>query len=458
MRIYASRPFVLATAVVVALAPSPAPAQQRATAAAPAGPGGADPSLFRAPMLDPLTLVMAYNRLNGTGMDFRPYAERSTAYVNATAFDRPQVLAREISRLEGQLATLDLGRTYLMRIGTQLRQYDASLGGYAVGLNPEAYVPVADPVNYHAFGVQFRNLEEVDTLRVGDATAARNFAQRNGLSTQFDVAGDVVAEFVIRLVEAPPAVSGGVTIVRADITAARVLTRNGQMVWDFGQTGAGRRPTTQSTAFSAPPTLKAVDVQGLRVGMPLAEGSGVASRAYPTKRYDDTRGGRWFRDISPQAEASASGIHADTAIRCGLDPVSMAEEMMGRQMGESGGAVANTSDACLGFDAGDGIAVPREGVGRVTSGQRVAGASVEAVRQALVEKYGPVTYTRNAGRELQWIGRDPAQSNGVPVSVTARIEPLKSGGVVMGIEVVPYVDPNPARPATPSAVPAAPRL
>ena len=456
MRTRAPCTVVLAATLLSSLLSLPAQAQQRpAIAAAPAGPGGADPSLFRAQPLDPLLLVMAYHRFTGTTLDYRPYAERSTAYRNATAFDRADVLTREIARLEGQFASLDLNRTYLMRLGTQLRQYDGSRAGYPLGLSPESFVPVNDPATYQQFGLQFRNSEEVGFLPVGDVTAARNFAQRYGLSTQYENAGDVVAELVFRLAEAPPAVDGGTTIVRADIVAARVLTRNGQPMWDFGPTAAGRAPAPQAAVPGAQPTLKAADVQGIRVGMPVAEGAGIASRAYTTGQ-----GRRWFRELKPNAASSSSNLGTNKEVRCGLDPLSISDEMMRRQMGESTDAtVSDASEACVGIDAAERKdSGEPELIGRVTSGQRLGGASSEAVRQALMEKYGPPTYTRGGGQVLQWIGRDPARTDGGEVSVTARIDPRREGGVLLGVEATPYVDPNPRAAPMPVSAPSAPRL
>ena len=447
---------VLAAFVLSSLVPPPAQAQPRsAIAAAPAGPGGADPALYRAPPLDPLVLVMAYHRFTGTTIDFRPYTERSTAYRNATAFDRADVLTREIARLEGQFASLDMNRTYLMRLGTQLRQYDGARGGYPLGLSPESFVPVADPATFQQFGLQFRNAEEVAFLPVGDVTAARNLAQRHGLSTQYENAGDVVAELAFRLAEAPPAVDGGTTIVRADVVAARVLTRTGQPMWDFGPTAAGRAPTPQATVPGAQAALKVADVQGIRVGMPVAEGVGLASRAYPMGQ-----GRRWFRDIKPDAASSGPNLGTANQVRCGLDPLSLNDEMMRRQMGESTEVtVSDASEACVGIDAAERKdSGEPELVGRVTSGQRLGGATVEAVRQALVEKYGPPTYTRGGGRVLQWIGRDPARTDEGQVSLTARIDARRDGGVLLGVEAVPYVDPNPRAVPVQPPLPSAPRL
>lgn len=452
-------PFVAAFLVSLSGYPTLAQAQQRPAApGVPTGPGGADPAIFRSPPLSPVEFVMAYHRLTGTTIDFAPFAQNSTAVRNATTFDRPDVLAREIARLEGQFAALDLGRVYLMRVGTQLRQYDGQRGGYPISLNPEAYISISDPVTSRPFGLQFRNVEDIAVVPVGDTTAARNFAQRHGLNTQYEIAGDVVLELAIRLIEAPPAIASGITIVRADIAAARISTRNNQPMWDFGLTSAGRAPAPTAAAPGSMPILKAADIQGVRVGMPAAEAAGIASRAYPTERYRSDQGGRWYRNITPGADR---GGFNNTDIRCGLDAVSAYDAAMSFAQGGSLSdiPVADVSEACFGYDAamGDGI-VPRGMIARISSGQRLPGATFEVVRQALTEKYGTPTYTRQEGRTLQWIGRDPGRQDGSLVAITARIEARQGGGVVLGVDAAAYVDPIQRRAPVPASAPSAPRL
>ena len=443
----------LVCSLLLPLVPAPqAIAQPRPEmSGVPSGPGGADAALYRAPALDPFSLVLAYNKLNGTVVDFRPYAERTTAYLNASAFDRQTVLTREITRLEGQYAAFDLSRPFLLRIGTRLRQYDAQRGGYSTGLNPDAYVPLADPVTGKGYALEFRNADDISFAPVGDAQAARNFAQRHGFSTQADTAGDVSLEFVVRLAEAPPAVGSNQTVVRADILAARVLAR-GQLVWDFGPTVAGRVPAQQVSQGTVP-VLKAADVQGIRVGMPVEEGSGIASRTYPTKRWQDGSGGRWFRDINPDAEPPTGTLNREKAVRCGTDPLSLREATLRMQFdGRIGDEpVADVSEACLGYDAEGGR------VSRVVSGQRLSGSTADAVRTSLVAKYGPATYSRNGGRVLQWIGRDPLRSDGAPVSLTVRLDSRPAGGIVLAVTAEPYADPNVSKPPI-APTPSAPRL
>ncbi len=456
--------FRLALTALVLIGPGlvPAFAQQRpAATGTPTGPGGADPSLFRAPVLDPLSLVMAYNRLNGTVPDFRPYAERSSAYVNASAFDRSAVMAREMARLEGQFASLDLNRVYAMRINTQLHQYDSARRGYALGFTPDTFVPIGDPVTGRRYDLQFRNLDEVGFLPVGDAVAARNFAQSHAFNTQYDNAGLVILDFVIRFAEAPPEVSGGSTVIRADIVAGRIITPSGQPVWDFGRTAAGAVPAPAALVPGVLPLLKAADIQGISVGMPAEEGAGIASRAYPTERWHNPQGGRWFRAIDPGAEPTGFVPNRAQAVRCGLDPLSGYDASMRAQMdGRTGDdPVADASQACLGYDvlAADGSATTGT-ITSVTSGQRLPGATLDSVRQAMVEKYGSPTYTREGGRLLQWVGRDPLHPDAAPVSLIARLGTERPGSVALGIKAQPYTAPGSSQATQSQAAPAAPHL
>ena len=457
MRHLAVLPLALCLAAVNPIAQPPNAMAQQGPAATgvPAGPGGADPMLFRAPPIDPTTFILSYNRMTGTTPDFRPVAEQSTAVRNASAFDRADFVTREIARLEGLFASFDPHRTYSLRLATNLRQYDAARQGYPTGLDPEAFIPMQDPVNHRPFGLQFRNLDDIAFLPMGNVTAARNFAQRHRLSTQYDIAGEAVLELAYRLVEAPPAIGADRTIVRGDILAARLVTRSGQPIWEFGPTAASRSAPQPAQVPGSVPVLKAADVQGIRIGMPRAEASGITSRDYPLNDPTERLGGsgRWFRGAQMQ------GVRVPM---CGLDAGLTGNGTYSAAMailtGEGNGraVVADESEACLGFDIGSPMK-PAETVTRVTSGQRLAGQTPDAVRQALIGKYGPPTYTREGGKVLQWIGRDPARPDGGAVAIVAQIEPRQGGGVVLAVESAVYVDPRPRQGPSPTT-PTAPRL
>ena len=458
------RTLALGATLAGACLPTPVLAQGRPPATGvPTGPGGGDATVFRAPQLDPVTLVMAYHRLSGLTMDFRPLAERTNAYRNASTFDRGEVLTREIARLEGQFAALDLSRVYGMRIGTAIRGYDGNRGGYAIPFDADSFLPMNDPSNYHAYALSFRNIDEVNFIPLSDTGAARNFAQRHAINTSTGPDGNAanaIFEIAIRLAEAPPAVGSGRTPVRADILAARILNQAGQPIWDFGQTTAGRGPAPVTGAPGAGPVLRAADIQGLRLGMPVAEATGIASRLYPTEQSRGVRGRRHFRGMTqPVVENTRCGLDAGRAVDYTSNPAIAAAARL--QDVNEPPLVNDASEACIGYDTpaaatGQGAS---DTVVRVTSGQRLSGVNPEAVRNALIEKYGPPTHNRSEGRLLQWIGRDPARPDGGRVVVTARIDNRRTGGdLVLGVDVAPWPEPAAGPTATPAPAPTGPRL
>ncbi len=153
------------------------------------GPSLDPASLYQQPPLDGEAMAFAYERMNGITPDFRPYAERSTAYTSATAFDRDAVLAREIARFRQQFQGFDLGKVYDVRLRTELRQYQAARGGYALALSEDSFIPIRDPATFRDYGLQFRNRGDVNLIPVGDTAAARAFAERTKLNTQGPLAG-----------------------------------------------------------------------------------------------------------------------------------------------------------------------------------------------------------------------------------------------------------------------------
>ena len=166
--------------------------------------------LYRQIPIDGLTLSFALNRMNGTTPDLREFAERSNAYMNATAFDRDAVRTREIARLEGQLRNLDLDRTYTLKLNMAIKQYDPARQGYPLDFGPASGISFDDPT-FHSTILQFSNANEVNFIAMGDATAARNFAQRFKLNMQYEQAGNGILELALRLVDAPPVRTTGRT-------------------------------------------------------------------------------------------------------------------------------------------------------------------------------------------------------------------------------------------------------
>lgn len=432
-----------------------AQAHSNLAAAEQSRPREPDPaSLYQQPTLDGLSMAFAYDHMDGITPDFRSYAERSTAYTSASAFDRDAVLAREVARLQQQFRSFDPTRVYDLRLRTELRQYETARGGYALALGEDSFIPIRDPATFKNYGLQFRNTGDVNFIGMGDAAAARTFTERNRLNTQSPLAGIVLLEMAFRLVEAPPAVDqGGPLLVRADILAARVLNETtGAVIHDFGLTQSARSLAGPSAGNAAgeQAVLKAADVQGLRLGMSQAEAEAIASRGWTTKRGSQQDGQvLWFNALQAR--------QGDWAV-CGSITNSFPPPM-----DLMVGASPPSYRDCVGYGfarmgASNGPYGDR--VGQVAAQQFLAGGDAGTLRKSLEEKYGRPTYVRGGGSDLVWVGRDPAKPDGDSVKVEALLG-TESGGsrVVLQVSLMPYVDPQRPKPvAAQPAVSGSPRL
>ena len=415
-------------------------------------------SLYQQPPLDGTAMAFAYDRMDEITPDYRTYAERSTAYTSASVFDRDAVLAREIARLQQQFQNVDLARVYTVRLRTELRQYDATHGGYVLGLSEDSFIPVNDPATFKNYGLQFRNPGDVNFIRIGDANAARAFAERSRLNTQSPLAGFVVLEMAFRLVNAPPMVDqGGPLMVRADVLSARVLNSStGAVVYEFGLTPAASRSPSGAGAESVArgqAELKAVDVQGLHLGMPQSEAEAIASHGWTTKRGAQQAGQvLWFNDLQARQD--------DWAV-CG-DLTNGTPPPMELMVGASPPPYRD----CIGYDfarVGASNGPYSDRLGQVASEQFLAVGDTATLRRALEDKYGNPTYVRNGGCDLVWVGRDPAKPDGEPVKIEATLRVENGQGahnhIVLQVSMVPFVDPQRPQPVVgPPAVSGGPKL
>ena len=401
--------------------------------------------------LDGLSISFAFSRMSGITPDFRLYAEASNTYKNATVYDRPTVLTREIARLEGQFRTFDLDRVYSMRIGVPIKQFNPEQRGYSIGFGEGSQISLNDPVTYHGFRLAFRNAGDVNFVPMVDATAARNFAQQNGLDMHRESAGQGAIQIAFRLADAPPSLNGDGDTVRADILAARLVSRTSAVMYDFGNTAAASAsPTRTADGVSADPMLKAVDTQGFRVGMTLEEAEALGSRGWKTKLNSQP---------GDTTVVFFNGMTVDRPawVRCGTvehgyqDPMAMMTG--GQQTPPFADCVAVKLDSAIGPGA------PRK-LATIATEQRLATADSAALLTALRTKYGVPTYVRNDGTNLVWIGRDPANPDTPAVQVMADVSQNGQGTerqTILLIEIQAYADPRPKPAPTPPAA-AGPKL
>ncbi|RKK03895.1 hypothetical protein EBE87_12155 [Pseudoroseomonas wenyumeiae] len=396
----------------------------------------ADTAGFRAPQLDATMATIAFHRLNGSTPDFNRQAETSQAYRSATAFDRDQVRARERSRLEAQFRAFDLSRDYLVRVSTTLNQYDLARRGYAIPFNEASYVTFYDNTTGRQLGVQIRNVDALNFISIPDVANARDFAQRNNLNMQSDIASSIVLEAVIRLAETGSAEqnSGNPLLIRADAVAARVMTNNGRDARVIHAFSVAPPASASSRLVERP--LKAADVQGLRLGMARAEAEALAAAAYPDGGKRQADGATAYFEGLAQGAEPLCGVERDRG-----SPVQRAD---GSPVFFS---VPDRSAACLALQMDDAK------LARIVSGQRLDTATRDEVRAALEEKYGPPSLVQEGGTFLTWQGPDPAIPNSPAVQINARMQEAGTGNlrsVLLGIEV------RSARAVGPVAAPARP--
>ncbi len=393
--------------------------------------------LYAEPQLTALDVMMAFNRLNGTSPDFRPYAERSGSYLNATVFDRPAVLDREIARLTEAFRTFDLNRAYSMRIGVPIEQYDPQRQGYPLGFGPSSMVTLTDPVTFHGYALEFRNADAADFVAVGDPAAARAFAERNGLDMQGRLAGEATLQLAFRVVDAPPTLDGSHDTVRADILAARLVNQSGTVVHDFGSLASPEATAARGPGgVPAVPVLKTADIQGFHVGMSATEAESLGSRGWTTKLGPDGLNViAFFNGLQPAKPTWA---------RCG----SLAYGSPDAMAVFSGTATPPPFKDCIGVRL-DGPAPPESTrkVDTLVSRQYLGAADPAKLLEALRAKYGAPVYVRNNGTDLVWLGRDPARPDASPLQITADVhsEITASGAheTVLDVSVKPYADPRP---------------
>lgn len=392
-------------------------------------------SLYQQPTLDGTSLAFAYDRLTGITPDFRPYAERSAPTRTANAFDSEAVLAREIARFQAAFQNFDLGKVYTLRMNAEIQQYSAARGGYALPLAEDSFIPILDSGSAKQYGVKFSNTDEVNFIPVGDATAARAFAARTNLNTQGSYVGSGVLQMAFRLVSAPPALDGGPPMVQANILAARVMSRTGTVIYDFGLTPTARRPAVSAEA-SGPTVLKAADVQGLRLGMPQAEADAIGSRGWTTKLGSQQAGQTlWFNDLQAhKGEWAVCGKLTNSA----PDPMDYmvdAPPPAFKDCISYGFAHVGASNGPFGTL-----------VSEISAQQFLTSNNVTSIRSTLEDKYGKPTIVRNGGGDLVWIGRDPTRPDDAPVKIEAMMGQENGASaqnrLVLQMSIVSYVDPT----------------
>lgn len=217
---------------------------------------------------DPEAVVLAYHRLTGDTLDLRRIAEQSDAVRRASSFDRQEALEAVEARMKERLVSADAERVFRVSVNDRLTEYDHARGEFSIGLfTPGTFLPV------QAFGQAYQ-------VAFANAAGLRAIPMPKEEARAFDAALDPYSRGVLTEIEfrvtgrGDPA--GGVTgprVVRAEVTAARVLNRNGGELYAPRVAPSLDEP---AVAFDA----KALDVAGLRVGEKSKELEVTLTRLY----------------------------------------------------------------------------------------------------------------------------------------------------------------------------------
>ncbi len=336
-------------------------------AAAPAPAASAQETGF-----DERQVALVYHRLSGDPLDAEAIAQRGEAARRASNFDRPDIVAAEARRLGEDLANADTTAEFALTINDHISEYDHDRGEFAIQLfSPGSYVPI------DAFGQRYQ-------LVFANAAAASTIAMPREQARSFDArlnstARGVLNELRFRVIGKgdPAGAVTGERVIRAEITATRLVDRAGRVVFT-PELHAAATPSPEPTDLD----IAAADVAGFHVGVDAKELEPALARMFGEPRRESA-GKNAFPGFASALTVNSMG--------CFTIP--------GRRSNPGPGAVCVTAF------------LDSEDVVRAVRVERLfAWFDSELFRKALVRKYGPVADARNGSSfALGWGAEvDPA--------------------------------------------------
>lgn len=299
---------------------------------------------------DEESVALIYHKITGEPLDVRAVAEQSEVVRRTSNFDRPDVIKAETARLQQQLNAANPARSFVIRVSDSITEYDHSRGEFSIRLfTPGSYVPVT------AFNQQYQ-------LVFANAESARAIAMPKDQAREFDAqlnrtVRQVTGEIHFRIIgKGDP--SGGVTgarVVRAEMTAARLLDSSGNVVF------TPKVAPFQAAASSggSPFGLAVADIAGFRVGVKAKDLETTLTRLFGPAQRSAAKGTGWF----------AGKL---TVNEMGCVP------MFGRRSPQPGSVCVTAH-------------VDRDGIVRSIRVERVFSYfDAEIFRKAVTQKYGPV--------------------------------------------------------------------
>jgi hypothetical protein len=323
-------------------------------------------ALAQAEGFDSTAVAAAYHKLSGDSLDLDAAAQQSASVQRATNFDKPDAINAEVARLRAMLANADPAREFTISVNDNISEYDHDHGEFSIGLfQPGYFVPM------EAFGQRyqlvFENAERVRAIPM-DKAAAREFDAKLR-----SIGRGVLNEIHFKVTgQGDPA--GAVTgprVIRAQVMSARLLDRQGHLVFAPSVMAS---PTLKNAAVADFDASKS-DVAGFHVGVSAADFAATLERLFgPVTKGKPDRNA--FPGIAGTVSMNGDG--------CFSYP--------GRRNNPKPGAVCVT-----GY-------VDNGGTVRSIRVERLfAPVDQEVFRKALVQKYGPVSGARDGSTfSLGW--------------------------------------------------------
>jgi hypothetical protein len=259
--------------------------------------------------LDDRLVALTYHKVTGQPLDIDAAAARTDAARSATNFDRPDVIKAEAARLASELAAVDPKHEFVVRVGDNVSEYDHERGTFTIPLFTPGFYVIAN-----AFGEEYRiafdNGQAASTIPM-PKEEARTFDAR--LRQQ---GRNVLDEIHFRVVgDGDPA--GAVTgrnVVRATIVSARVLDREGTVLFtpSLTATSGAVAGAAATPAFD----IARADVAGLRVGGKAKDLETTLGRLFG-KVTRVPRGNGWYPGYAASLEVNSMGCMTITGRRHG---------------------------------------------------------------------------------------------------------------------------------------------
>lgn len=315
---------------------------------------------------DSTAVAAAYHKLSGDTLDLAAAAQHSASVMRASNFDRPDAVKAEVARLRAMIGNADPAREFVISVNDNISEYDHDHGEFSIMLfQPGYFIPI------DAFGQRyqlvFSNAERVRAIPMDKASAREFDAKLNAIGRS--VLNEI--HFKVTGQGDPAGAVTGARVIRAEVTSARLLDRQGRVVFTPSVLASPKLTSVAATPFDA----RSTDIAGFHVGVSADDFAATLERLFgPVTKGPAERNA--FPGIAGTVSMNGDG--------CFSYP--------GRRNNPRPGAVCIT-----GY-------VDKGGTVRSIRVERLfAPVDQETFRRALTQKYGPVADARSGSRfSLGW--------------------------------------------------------